>query len=280
MLAIRLATPWLIPDLFVLAARLDQEPRVPTAVFSRRAMTMMTVLQTTLMAVVFLLLTNTDSSSIAMTARAQQPTGEIDTKLDETAVATESTPLPDWVENEPYTVDNVTFLVAKTDQSFRSAQLADEALDPVIRETIQRYLESKLGHHVPVLQITAADLHTKLIVPGSRQFHSVDEPYTEELAKRYGTDHETSYRAIAKIKLDTAFLGEIRDQIQRQTVLFRLRMTGLFGSGTLALLVVLFGYLRIEHATRGLYNRRLQTIGILLAAAIVGAIWWGVQFLR
>lgn len=240
----------------------------------------MTVRQTTLMAFVFLLLTNTDSSSIAMIACAQQPTGEINTKLDETAVATESSTVPDWVESEPYTVGNLTFLVAKTDQSFRSAQPADEALDQVIRDTIQRYLESKLGHNVPALQITAADLNTKLIVPGSRLVYSVDEPYTEELAKRYGTDHQTSYYAIAKIKLDTAFLEEIRDQVQRQTILYRLRMTGLFGSGTLALLVVLFGYLRIEQATRGLYNRRLQTIGILLAAAIVGAICWGVKFLR
>ncbi len=280
MLAIRLATPWLIPDVFVLAARLDREPRVSTAVFSRRAMTMMTVLQTTLVPFVFLLLTNTDSSSIAMAARAQQPTGESDTKLDATAVAMESTPAPDWVESEPYTVDHVTFLVAKTDQEFRSVQSADEALDPVICETIQRYLELELGHHVPALQISAADLNDKLIVPGSRLVYSVDEPYTEELAKRYGTDHKTSYYAVAKIKLDTAFLGEIRDQIQSQTILYRLRMTGLFGSGTLALLVVLFGYLRIEQATRGFYNRRLQTIGILLAAAIVGAICWGVKFFR
>ncbi len=241
---------------------------------------MMTLLQTTLLAFVSLLLTNTGFSAIAMAASEQQPTSEIDTKLDETKATTASTSIPDWGEREPYTVGDATFLVAKTDQSFPSRQTADEALDPVIRETIQRYLELKLGRILPALEITAADLNTKLIVPGSRLVYSLDEQYTEELAKRYGTDQVTSYHAVAKIKLDAKFLDEISQQYQRQTILHRLRLTGLFGSGTLALLFVLFGYLRIEQATRGFYNRRLQTIGILLAVLIAGAVCWGVYFLR
>ena len=55
---------------------------------------------------------------------------------------------------------------------------------------------------------------------------------------------------------------------------YRLQMAGIIGVGLLSILAVLFGYLRINHATRGLYNRRLQTISILIVIAIISTIYF------
>ncbi len=51
----------------------------------------------------------------------------------------------------------------------------------------------------------------------------------------------------------------------------RLISTGIAGGGVLSLLMVLFGYFRLNHATRGFYSRRLQlgaaSLAILIALA-------------
>lgn len=207
----------------------------------------------------------------------QPPTGDIESVLDQTGTLP---PIPDWVEKEPYTVAGETFLVAKTEERFLSAKEADEALDSVIPVTVQQYLKSKLGLEMPDLEITAADLTANWVVPGNRLVHRFDEPYSKEMADRYGSDHDTYYRAFAQIKLDETILADISRQLHRRKILYRLRMTGLFGSGTLVLLSLLYGYFRIEQATRGFYNRRLQTIVVLLAALILGAVCWGIQLLN
>ena len=56
----------------------------------------------------------------------------------------------------------------------------------------------------------------------------------------------------------------------------RLVSTALIGGMLLGLMGVLFSYLRLEHATRGFYSGRLQTLAIALAIAIfvLGYILW------
>ena len=49
----------------------------------------------------------------------------------------------------------------------------------------------------------------------------------------------------------------------------RLEFVGLVGVTFLMLLAVLFGYLRLDHATRGFYSGKLQTVAVILTAAIL-----------
>lgn len=61
----------------------------------------------------------------------------------------------------------------------------------------------------------------------------------------------------------------------------RLVAIGLVGGTLLALLGVLFGYLRLDHATRGFYCARLQMLAGICSALILGAcyfLWTQVLF--
>lgn len=55
-------------------------------------------------------------------------------------------------------------------------------------------------------------------------------------------------------------------------VQFRLFVAALVAAGMIGMIGTLFCYLRIDHATRGIYSRRLQTVCILLAISILVAI--------
>lgn len=58
-----------------------------------------------------------------------------------------------------------------------------------------------------------------------------------------------------------------------QTTLSRLKLLGISGLGLFGLMATLFCYLRLNHATRGFYSRRLQA-GAALAAVVIVAIWY------
>ena len=54
----------------------------------------------------------------------------------------------------------------------------------------------------------------------------------------------------------------------------RLQGLSVVGGGVLALLGVLFAYLRLDHATRGFYGGRLQLIGAMAASAILAICYY------
>ena len=66
--------------------------------------------------------------------------------------------------------------------------------------------------------------------------------------------------------------SDSREERKRQTLV----ALGIGGIGLLSILLVLFGYLRLNHATRGFYSRRLQmgamVIVILVLLACFGLI--------
>lgn len=59
------------------------------------------------------------------------------------------------------------------------------------------------------------------------------------------------------------------DPEAEKKTLARLKVIGISGLGLFGLLTLLFGYLRLNHATRGFYSRRLQACAALAAVAIL-----------
>ena len=116
--------------------------------------------------------------------------------------------------------------------------------------------------------------------PTGRQTSNVPEwvqrgTYTE------GTDTwlvvRTKHPFQSSIAADEAIEPAIRNaiqQIKKQQVRDRLKLAGAGGAGLLALLAIVFGYFRIDHATRGFYSRRLQTLCIIAALLVVLLVCW------
>lgn len=178
---------------------------------------------------------------------------------------------PDWAALESITEGTTTYLVTHTDYPFTTTISADEGIEAAARKTLQKFFSQQSNFSGDELVISDERIQ-ELIVPGHRVVRQYDQQYGAELAQRYGVDHETFYRGYAQLKIDEDFVSTAKKQIHQSAIRARLRIAGVSGIGLLALLAVLVSYLKIDHATRGFYSRRLQTIGMLLAIGILLAV--------
>lgn len=191
-----------------------------------------------------------------------------------------STTIPDWIRRGSYQDGNSYVLVVQTSQHPCTTPVAaDQALDPAIEEAIRKHLIPLVGPAANDFVISKDTINTKLLVPGTRIVRKCAEDLSAELAQRYGQEQAVFYRGYAQIRLDQPFINEVTQQSAESRMRYRLLLAGLCGAGMLGLLAVLFGYLRINHATRGFYNRRLQTISIMIMIAIISAIYFAFRSL-
>lgn len=197
------------------------------------------------------------------------------------SVRSSSTNVPDWVQRGSYQDGDSHVLVVKTGQQpCTTPAAADVALDPAIEKAIREHL-------VPLVGAAAANdfaatkeiINTRLLVPGTRIVRKCEEELSAELAQRYGQEQAIFYRGYAQLRLEQSFIDEVKQLSSESKTRSRLLLAGICGAGLLGLLAVLFGYLRINHATRGFYNRRLQTISIMITIAIISAIYFAFRSL-
>ena len=113
---------------------------------------------------------------------------------------------------------------------------------------------------LPLLNIQFLDLiSARYLDPGTLLFGAIvrtDEPDAEE--------SESALETPAKRPLDHPWLQG------------RLISVAISGGTLLALLSILFAYLRMEHATRGFYSGRLQMVaaGLSFAVLVIAVILW------
>jgi hypothetical protein len=168
---------------------------------------------------------------------------------------------PGWVESPPV-LDAETQLIAISagpDLNLRDCRrrLADEA-----KATMDEYIDGLLAHPgaANVLDYRADQVMSRLVRP--------DNIYQEEIiSPSFGRMHQI--HALLEIRED--FRHEVESRWHDVVTRSRLAAMGLIGGGVLALIFVLFGYFRIDTATRGYYTVRLQFLTAVAILAIVAA---------
>ncbi len=91
-----------------------------------------------------------------------------------------------------------------------------------------------------------------------------------EKVKRLDGDY---YKAVCRIDLNAAYLGELGQLAREHRMVQRHLLAGRLLAGLVVLLVVVWGYLRLEDATRGYYTRLLR-VGALGLVALTAAVLW------
>ena len=88
---------------------------------------------------------------------------------------------------------------------------------------------------------------------------------------KYGTFHPTRYLTVV-LQFDQPFLDELNHRWTLVVQKSRLQQLSLGIGGVCALLVTVFGYLRIDNVTQGCYRQRLKLVatGIILAFTVFG----------
>lgn len=82
------------------------------------------------------------------------------------------------------------------------------------------------------------------------------------------------YGGYAQLHLTDEFKTYVQDQNRELTTQKRLIKSGLVGGSVLAILAVVFGYLKMETATRGFYSRRLQTGSLVVVTVVLLLFYW------
>ena len=178
---------------------------------------------------------------------------------------------PAWFRVGDRSAGKSDFLFVSTEGQ-PNQSLAEAALLNQLREQIVERLESWFGSGTySFSQLTSNFIRQQLIVADHFSIVPYEDELTRAAAKELGINPDPYFRGYAEIELTPEF-RQLADRWRHQPLLERrLRMIGL-GSGTLlASLAILFGYLKIDHATRSHYSRRLQLVALAAFLAVAVA---------
>lgn len=173
---------------------------------------------------------------------------------------------PTWVEAPPVREGAVHSTSVCSDPYSTPSQAMhalDEKLKAATSEYIGEYLHSDLAP--TLIRYNVSEIKQKLLSP--------QNIYQEKITVSIGPMHQVH----AKLE----FPADFREQLDRRwaelRATYRLAETGLVSGGVLLLLATVFGYFRLDNATRGYYTGRLQ---FMAAAAILAIVATGAMFSR
>ena len=204
----------------------------------------------------------TESTPIEVTPPAPAADDEIkiETRPDGTVIIPAGR--PQWViEAKPKLVGNIhTIPVSSEPRAL--ARLAKEALDEALVKATNQYIAEHLGSELApslVSNYNAASI--------KREFVKPENTYDEVITVSIGDMHQSH----ALLEFPPEFRARIEASWAEVRAASRLAQLGLFAGAGLLLLGSVFGYFRLDNATRGYYTGRLQFMTAAAILAIVGA---------
>ena len=185
--------------------------------------------------------------------------------------------IPDWFDTSSNFTDANRMLFVKTKDSSSTITDAKEELAEACRDAIDKSLRSWLEIAQPqILQFDDSYILENLVYENRIEFRQ--DPECKREAEEIGGDVDF-FVGYTQLRLDDEFRSVVGKQLAELQTRRRLVKGGLVGGFVLTLLTVMFGYLKMETATRGFYSRRLQTASIAIAIALLTALYFASQHL-
>lgn len=180
---------------------------------------------------------------------------------------------PAWVDAMPVRNEGTHTQVVSSGPHVR-IQDAYKALDEQLKEETDAYVSWYLGSDAAPRII---DLDLQYIKENLR---NPDLGHSETRDYSVGPMN-TIY---ARLDFDEQFRKQLDQQWQHEVSKNRLWITALAGGGVFVLLLTVFGYFRLDTATRGYYTGRLQLVTVaailaLVAAGVMAVRWVGIEWL-
>jgi hypothetical protein len=173
---------------------------------------------------------------------------------------------PSWVESPPMHVGEV-HTTAVSSEPFARVNDCWQALDKELVRATDDYIVEHLGQSFATqfIHYDAKTIRSRFVKP--------ENIYHEQIIVSIGPMHQVH----ALLEFKPEFRAELDERWAQVTRYSRLTQVGLGSFALLALLSVVFGYFRLDNATRGYYTGRLQ---FLTAAAILAIVGVGVVAAR
>lgn len=163
---------------------------------------------------------------------------------------------PAWLEEGPRVTGDTLWLSVKGGPYQRLADCRRE-LDGQLREAVDEYICDFLGDRRAAnwLSYPVDEIRERL----------VDETFQEQLETSVGLMNQIH----ARLRFGRAFQDELHQRWQQLRMAFRLVRVIVWSLTILGVLAVVYGYFRLDTATRGYYSGRLQ---FAVVAAILGVV--------
>jgi hypothetical protein len=184
-------------------------------------------------------------------------------------------PRPAWVDRDPLQVGDVYQVSVSSGPQEKMGE-CPPALDEQLKKAVAAYVDEYLGSEAAgqcrvsdLIQYDLGYIKKHLVKRGST--------FEEKLQMSFGP----MYQIHALLEFGPAFRKELdgrRGDLERHArevaIAFRLRGLALGFGAVLCLLAVLFGYFRLDTATRGYYTGRLQFLAAtaILIVMVAGAL--------
>jgi hypothetical protein len=170
---------------------------------------------------------------------------------------------PEWVGSEPdYSGKVHTVPVASG--PYALAKQAERALDGALVKATNRYIAEQLDS-----ELAPRLLHydVRRVKDKKSRHRIVKETYHDVARYSIGPMHEN----FALLEFGPEFREELTHRWDKVRATSRLVQTGFFAGAALLLVGSVFGYFRLDNATRGYYTGRLQFMTAAAILTIVGA---------
>jgi hypothetical protein len=179
---------------------------------------------------------------------------------------------PAWVESKPVREGSLHSLSVKSGPFKRDSD-ARRKLDEQLELQTKAYIAEILGSNLApqFIRYDASQIRGEFV---KKDKNGKEYIYHETLVSPSVGSME-QYHAL--IEFPRGFQEQIRHQWDEVKAKWRLAQVGLIAGGAILLLSTVFGYFRVDNATRGYYTGRLQFLSAAAILAIVGA---GVFFAR
>lgn len=166
---------------------------------------------------------------------------------------------PEWVEAPPMHVGEI-HTTSVSSGPFARSQDCWRAFDDQIVQATDEYITEHLGQSLAnhFIHYDAKTIRTRFLKP--------DNIYHEQIVVSIGPMHQVH----GLLEFKPEFRSELDRRWAQVTRYSRLTQVGLGSFALLALLCVVFGYFRLDNATRGYYTGRLQFLTAAAILAIVG----------
>ncbi len=214
-----------------------------------------------------------DESAVSITANAESESTSgttIDPKFGQ----------PGWFKDRTVSNQDGIFLYVQTDDPCSNPLEAEKALDhdccAAIADIIDKWYEPGAGAKIGIDRNYVKE---HLVFEDRMLIKQYKDQHTEELCMSFGKDYEY-YRGYSQLLLTDEFRNEVKDRWKKEQTRSRLFQTGVIGGSFLGLLLIFFGYLRLEQASRGFYSGRLQTVGIIVVLLLAVMTYWLAQSLQ
>ena len=173
---------------------------------------------------------------------------------------------PEWVEAPPVR-EGAVHTTSICSEPYATHQQAVHALDEKLLAATSDYVKEHLQSDLAgqLIRFNLDDVKQKLL--------RRENTYHEKIQVSIGPMHQVH----ARLEFTEGFREELARRWSELRAIYRLAQTGLISGGVLLLLATVFGYFRLDNATRGYYTGRLQ---FMAAAAILAIVASGVMFSR